>query len=168
MSLKKFIFFICFSLLFGGQSFAAIKVVGKFKNWESHFTQEGKELVCFALSQPIKKEPQNLNRAEARIFVTFRTKGNVQDEASVTGGYPYKKDAKIDVSIEDVNFKFESSENFAWLATKDQEIKLINLMKKKNDAKVIGISTRGNKTTDTYSLLGFTDAYNSAKNKCKK
>ena len=168
MSLKKFIFFICFSLLFGGQSFAAIKVVGKFKNWESHFTQEGKELVCFALSQPIKKEPQNLNRAEARIFVTFRTKGNVQDEASVTGGYPYKKDAKIDVTIEDVNFKFESSENFAWLATKDQEIKLINLMKKKNDAKVIGISARGNKTTDTYSLLGFTDAYNSAKNKCKK
>ena len=168
MSLKKFIFFICFSLLFGGQSFAAIKVVGKFKNWESHFTQEGKELICFALSQPIKKEPQNLNRAEARIFVTFRTKGNVQDEASVTGGYPYKKDAKIDVSIEDVNFKFESSENFAWLATKDQEIKLINLMKKKNDAKVIGISARGNKTTDTYSLLGFTDAYNSAKNKCKK
>jgi hypothetical protein len=168
MSLKKFIFFICFSLLFGGQSFAAIKVVGKFKNWESHFTQEGKELVCFALSQPIKKEPQNLNRAEARIFVTFRTKGNIQDEASVTGGYPYKKDAKIDVTIEDVNFKFESSENFAWLATKDQEIKLINLMKKKNDAKVIGISARGNKTTDTYSLLGFTDAYNSAKNKCKK
>ena len=168
MSLKKFIFFICFSLLFGGQSFAAIKVIGKFKNWESHFTQEGKELICFALSQPIKKEPQNLNRAEARIFVTFRTKGNVQDEASVTGGYPYKKDAKIDVTIEDVNFKFESSENFAWLATKDQEIKLINLMKKKNDAKVIGISARGNKTTDTYSLLGFTDAYNSAKNKCKK
>ena len=168
MSLKKFIFFICFSLLFGGQSFAAIKVVGKFKNWESHFTQEGKELICFALSQPIKKEPQNLNRAEARIFVTFRTKGNVQDEASVTGGYPYKKDAKIDVTIEDVNFKFESSENFAWLTTKDQEIKLINLMKKKNDAKVIGISARGNKTTDTYSLLGFTDAYNSAKNKCKK
>ena len=142
--------------------------MGKFKNWESHFTQEGKELVCFALSQPIKKEPQNLNRAEARIFVTFRTKGNIQDEASVTGGYPYKKDAKIDVTIEDVNFKFESSENFAWLATKDQEIKLINLMKKKNDAKVIGISARGNKTTDTYSLLGFTDAYNSAKNKCKK
>ena len=168
MSLKKFIFFICFSLLFGGQSFAAIKVVGKFKNWESHFTQEGKELVCFALSQPIKKEPQNLNRAEARIFVTFRTKGNIQDEASVTGGYPYKKDAKIDVTIEDVNFKFESSENFAWLTTKDQEIKLINLMKKKNDAKVVGISARGNKTTDTYSLLGFTDAYNSAKNKCKK
>ena len=168
MSLKKFIFFICVSLLFGGQSFAAIKVVGKFKNWESHFTQEGKELVCFALSQPTKKEPQNLNRAESRMFVTFRTKNNIQDEASVTGGYPYKKDAKIDVSIEDVNFKFESSENFAWLTTKDQEIKLINLMKKKNDAKVIGISTRGNKTTDTYSLLGFTDAYNSAKNKCKK
>ena len=48
------------------------------------------------------------------------------------------------------------------------EIKIVRQMKKGNQAKVIGISARGNKTTDTYSLLGFTDAYNSAKNQCKK
>jgi hypothetical protein len=117
---------------------------------------------------PIKKEPGNLNRAESRMFVTFRTKANIRDEISVTSGYPYKKDEKVNVTVNDNNFVFESSENFAWLTSKDQEIKIINLMKKKNDAKVIGISARGNKTTDTYSLLGFTDAYNSAKNKCKK
>lgn len=102
------------------------------------------------------------------MFVTFRTKKNIDNEVSVTSGYPYKKDEKVTVTIDDDLFAFESSENFAWLINKDQGIKIINLMKKKNTAKVIGVSARGNKTTDSYSLLGFTAAYNSAKNKCKK
>ena len=110
----------------------------------------------------------NYNGDEIKLNVTFRTKDNTRDEVSVTGGYPYKKDASVDVTISNSNFKFQSSDNFAWLPKKDDEIKIIRQMKKKNDAKVVGISARGNKTTDTYSLLGFTDAYNSAKNKCKK
>ena len=40
-------------------------------------------------------------------------------------------------------------------------------LKKANKAHVIGKSSRGNKTRDTYSLMGFTDAYNSAKKNCK-
>ena len=169
MHLIKNSFLIFFSFfLFSNTADANIRIIDKFKNWESHFTQDGENLVCFAISMPIKKEPGNLNRAESRIFVTFRTKGSVHDEVSVTSGYPYKKDEKVNVAINEDSFVFESSDNFAWLTSKDQEIKIINLMKKKNDAKVVGMSTRGSKTTDTYSLLGFTDAYNSAKNKCKK
>ncbi len=168
MPLKKFIFLFLISIFSFEQSFADIKIAGKFKNWESHYTEDGKDLICFALSIPTKMEPKNLNRAEARLFVTFRTKDNTQDEVSITGGYPYKKGAKVNLTISNSSFGFESSENFAWLPSKDQEIKLVSIMKKKNDAQVVGLSSRGNKTTDTYSLLGFTDAYNSAKNKCKK
>jgi hypothetical protein len=169
MHLIKNSFFIFFLLItFSSTTQANIKILDKFKNWESHFTQDGGNLVCFAVSMPVKKEPGNLNRAEARIFVTFRTKENIQDEVSVTSGYPYKKGEKVNVTINEDNFGFESSDNFAWLTSKDQEIKIINLMKKKNTAKVMGVSARGNKTTDSYSLLGFTAAYNSAKNKCKK
>ena len=160
------IFFLLFT--FSSTTQANIKILDKFKNWESHFTQDGGNLVCFAVSMPVKKEPGNLNRAEARIFVTFRTKENIQDEVSVTSGYPYKKGKKVNVTINENNFGFESSDNFAWLTSKDQEIKIVNLMKNKNNAKVVGVSARGNKTTDSYSLLGFTAAYNSAKNKCKK
>ena len=169
MHLIKNSFFIFFLLItFSSTTQANIKILDKFKNWESHFTQDGGNLVCFAVSMPVKKEPGNLNRAEARIFVTFRTKENIQDEVSVTSGYPYKKGEKVNVTINENNFGFESSDNFAWLTSKDQEIKIVNLMKNKNNAKVVGVSARGNKTTDSYSLLGFTAAYNSAKNKCKK
>lgn len=164
---KNCLIFLIF-LIFSNTAHANIKILDKFKNWETQFTQEGENLVCFAVSMPVKKEPGNLNRAESRIFVTFRTKKNIDNEVSVTSGYPYKKDEKVTVTIDDDLFAFESSENFAWLINKDQGIKIINLMKKKNTAKVIGVSARGNKTTDSYSLLGFTAAYNSAKNKCKK
>jgi len=168
MSIKKSILYFLAILFVTGHASAEIKIEGKFKNWESHFTKQGSDLVCFAISMPIKMQPKNLNRAESRIFVTFRTKGNIRDEVSVTGGYPYKKNTPINVSIASSNFKFSSLEKFAWLPSKDDEIKIIRQMKKKNDAKVIGVSGRGNKTIDTYSLLGFTDAYNSAKNKCRK
>ncbi len=168
MSIKKSILYLLVSLLIAGQASAAIQIKGKFKNWESHFTKQGDDLICFAISMPMTMEPKNLNRAEARIFVTFRTKDNIRDEVSVTVGYPYKKNIPVDVSIGSNNFKFSSSEKFAWLPGKNDEIKIVRQMKRGNQAKVIGISARGNKTTDTYSLLGFTDAYNSAKNQCKK
>lgn len=168
MSVKKIIVFIFISFFIHFKVSADIKIAGKFKNWESHYTEDGKDLVCFALSRPIKMEPKNLNRAEARVFVTFRTKNNIQDEVSITSGYPYKKDVKVNLNVANDSFSFVSSDNFAWLPNKDYEIKLVSLMKKKNDLKLVGTSARGNKTTDTYSLLGFTDAYNSAKNKCKK
>jgi len=168
MCIKKIIFVFIFSFFISSVAMSAIKIEGKFKNWESHYTEDGKDKVCFAVSMPIKKEPSNLNRAEARIFVTFRTKTNIVDEVSITGGYPYKKDSQVSVRIDNASFKFDVSDNFAWLINNKDEVKIIQQMKKKNELKATGLSARGNKTYDTYSLLGFTDAYNSAKNKCKK
>ena len=168
MCIKKIIFVFIFSFFVSSVAMSAIKIEGKFKNWESHYTEDGKDKVCFAVSMPIKKDPSNLNRAEARIFVTFRTKRNVVDEVSITGGYPYKKDSQVSVGIDNASFKFDVSDNFAWLINNKDEVKIIQQMKKKNELKATGLSARGNKTYDTYSLLGFTDAYNSAKNKCKK
>ena len=168
MHIKKNLLIIFFLITFNSFSIGAIKIEGKYKNWESHFTGNKKDLVCFAVSMPIKKEPKNLNRAEARIFVTFRNKDDIRDEVSITGGYPYKKGSQVKVRFGSSSFKFDISENFAWLTSSKDETKIIKLMKRKNKLKITGMSARGNKTYDTYSLLGFTAAYNSAKNKCKK
>jgi hypothetical protein len=108
-----------------------------------------------------------LNRAESRIFVTFRPKDGVSNEISVTSGYPFKKQSNVNVNISNSSFKFETKGNFAWMTSLDDELTMIRVMKKSNRAEVIGISSRGNKTRDTYSLMGFTDAYNAAKKNCK-
>ena len=48
MSIKKSILYLLVSLLIAGQTSAAIQIKGKFKNWESHFTKQGDDLICFA------------------------------------------------------------------------------------------------------------------------
>ena len=135
--------------------------------WESQYSGKGKDKICFAVSIPTKMSPANLNRAESRIFVTFRPNDGVSNEIGVTNGYPFKKKSDVNVNVGNAQFKFETKGNFAWMASLDDELKMIRAMKKANKAQVIGVSSRGNKTRDTYSMMGFTDAYNTARKNCK-
>ena len=48
---------------------------------------------------------------------------------------------------------------------KDDSI-IINAMKAGKSMKVVGYSQRGTETIDTYSLIGFTKAYDSLKQDC--
>jgi hypothetical protein len=167
MSIKKVFLILIFSVLLNGSANAQIKIEKRFKMWESQFTEESGNKVCFAVSVPTKMSPANLNRAESRIFVTFRPKDGVSNEISVTNGYPFGKKSNVNVNVGNAQFKFETKGNFAWMTSLDEELKMIRAMKKANKAQVIGISSRGNKTRDTYSMIGFTDAYNAARKNCK-
>jgi hypothetical protein len=167
MSIKKVFLILIFSVLLNGGANAQIKIEKRFKMWESQFTEESGNKVCFAVSVPTKMSPANLNRAESRIFVTFRPKDGVSNEISVTNGYPFGKKSNVNVNVGNAQFKFETKGNFAWMTSLDEELKMIRAMKKANKAQVIGISSRGNKTRDTYSMIGFTDAYNAARKNCK-
>ena len=168
MPLKKIIPILIFSLFFMNNVNAEIKIEKRFKMWESQYSGKGKDKICFAVSIPTKMSPANLNRAESRIFVTFRPNDGVSNEISVTNGYPFKKKSNVNVNVGNAQFKFETKGNFAWMTSLDDELKMIRAMKKANKAQVIGVSSRGNKTRDTYSMMGFTDAYNTARKNCKK
>ena len=98
MSLKKIIYTFCISIFVCSYSVAQIKIEKKYKMWESQFVVEGKSKICFAVSMPTRMSPKNLNRAESRIFVTFRPGDGVSNEISITNGYPFSK--KSNVSLE--------------------------------------------------------------------
>ena len=59
-----------------------------------------------------------------------------------------------------------SKGRFAWVVDNADEIKLIATMKKASRLMIIGNSSKGEQTTDHYSMMGFTKAYNSAKKNC--
>ncbi len=166
MPIKKILFVSFVSLIFVSNADAKIKIEKKFKMWESQYVEDGKNKTCFAVSMPTKMSPASLNRAESRIFVTFRPNDGVSNEISVTNGYPFQKKSNVNVNVGNALFKFETKGTFAWMTTLDDELKMIKAMKKANKAQVIGTSSRGNKTKDTYSLMGFTDAYNAARKNC--
>ena len=166
MSLSVLLFSIICLLSFEQKIFAQIKLDGQFKNWTAQNTNINGQQVCYAVSSPIASDPKTLNRAESRIFVSFRANDKIQNEISVTSGYNYKASSKVNLAIEKREFNFETEDNFAWLTKYEDEISLIELMRKSTQAKVTATSVRGTKTIDTFSLNGFSDAYEAAKKKC--
>ena len=61
---------------------------------------------------------------------------------------------------------FFSQKNFAWLLDDEEEKKFIKLMKRATNLIVKARTTNGAETTDHYSMMGFTKAYNTAKKTC--
>ncbi|NCW71175.1 MAG: hypothetical protein EBV96_03555 [Proteobacteria bacterium] len=83
MSLRVLLFSIICLLSFEQKIFAQIKLDGQFKNWTAQNTNINGQQVCYAVSSPIASDPKTLNRAESRIFVSFRA--NDKDTFSLNG-----------------------------------------------------------------------------------
>ena len=165
MLFKKILVIVVFTV-FSLNSFANTpRSTGKYKNWES-FTVEGeKGKICFAQSVPTKRAPAAIKREKSKIFVTFRPLENIKDEISLTSGHDYKS-STVTASSGKRRYSFFSQKDFAWLLDDQEEQKFIKLMKKATDVIVKARTTNGAETTDHYSMMGFTKAYNTAKKTC--
>ena len=165
MDLKK-IFFVFFFIVFTSSVFANIpRSIGKYKNWESYTIQTDKGKICFAQTKPVKRSPSSIKRKESRIFVSFRPNDNIVDEVSVTSGHNYKTSSVTGKTGKN-NFSFFSQNDFAWLLDEKEEKSLIKIMKRATSLMIIAKTTDGAETTDHYSMMGFTKAYNTAKKVC--
>jgi len=165
MHLKK-IFTLLFLITFAFQANANTpRSTGKYKNWESFSAETDKGKVCFAQTIPTKRAPLSIKRNASRLFVTFRPGENIKDEISITSGHSYKSSTVTAKSGKN-NFTFFSQDNFAWLLDEKEEQGLIKLMKKATNLIIKARTTNGAETTDHYSMMGFTKAYNTAKKTC--
>tara|TARA_B100000686_G_C16063951_1_gene605986 strand:+ start:45 stop:548 length:504 start_codon:yes stop_codon:yes gene_type:complete len=166
MDCKKLFSYIIFFLIIGnGNLVANPKSVGKFKNWESFTLQSEKGKICFAQTIPAKRVPSSFKREESRLFVTFRPAQSIQDEVSLTSGHIYKA-STVRAKSGKKSFDFFSQDKFAWLLDNREEKNFIKLMKKATNLMIIARANNGTETTDHYSMMGFTKAYNTAKKSC--
>ena len=168
MPLKKIFITILFSLIcsisFGEEN---LKSVGKFKDWESFILSQEGNKVCFAQSTPVVRAPKKLKRDPSRLFVSFRPAENIKNEVSVTNGYKFKPKAPVTAKSGKKSYDLFSKGRFAWIVDNKDEAKLIVTMKKASRLMIIGNTDKGDQTTDHYSMMGFTKAYNTAKKSCR-
>jgi len=129
------------------------------------YTQEGTK-ICFAQSVPILRAPKKLKRQPSRLFVSFRPKENIKNEISVTNGYTFKPKAPVTAKSGKKSYDLFSKGNFAWVVDADDEKKLILTMKKASRLMIIANTDKGDQTTDHYSMMGFSKAYNAARKSC--
>tara|TARA_Y100000590_G_scaffold228268_1_gene257603 strand:+ start:402 stop:908 length:507 start_codon:yes stop_codon:yes gene_type:complete len=167
MPIKKILLLILFSfacsISYGEEN---LKSIGKFKDWESFILSQEGNKICYAQSIPVVRAPKKLKREPSRLFVSFRPAENIKNEVSVTNGYEFKAKTPVIAKSGKKTYDFFSKGRFAWVVDNEDEKKLIATMKKASRLMIIGNTDKGNQTTDHYSMMGFTKAYNTAKKSC--
>ena len=167
MSIKKILYIILFFSVFNIASAEEnLKSIGKFKDWESFVLSKEGNKICFAQSTPIIRAPKKLKRDPSRLFVSFRPNENIKNEISVTNGYEFKLKAPVAAKSGKKSYDLFSKGKFAWVVDDKDEKKLIVTMKKASRLMIVGNTNKGDQTTDHYSMMGFTKAYNTAKKSC--
>ena len=165
MLLKKIII-IAVLTVFSLNAFANTpRSTGKYKNWESFTVETDKGKICFAQTVPTKRAPAAIKREQSKLFVTFRPSESIKDEVSLTSGHDYKS-STVTASSGKKKYSFFSQKNFAWLLDDQEERNFIKLMKRATNLIIKARTTKGAETTDHYSMMGFTKAYNTAKKTC--
>ena len=169
MPIKKIIYTILFLTIFNfANAEENLKSLGKFKDWESFVLSKEGNKICFAQSIPVVRAPKKLNRDPSRLFVSFRPNENIKNEISVTNGYEFKQKVPVKAKSGKKSYDLFSKGRFAWVVDNGDENKLIVTMKKASRLMIIGNTDKGDQTTDHYSMMGFTKAYNSAKKNCSQ
>ena len=165
--IKKILIITSFYFVFGTLNAEEnLKSAGKFKDWESFILSQEGNKICFAQSIPVVRAPKKLKRDPSRLFVSFRPVENIKNEVSVTNGYDFKLKAPVTAKSGKKAYDLFSKGRFAWVVDSKDEQKLIVTMKRASRLMIVGNTEKGNQTTDHYSMMGFTKAYNSAKKNC--
>ncbi len=141
--------------------------IGTNKAWDAYtYTENGKKN-CYMVSKPTRSRPSNVQRGDIYFMVTHRPAEDVRDEISIYIGYPYKQGAPADVRIGSQSHVLVTEGENAWAPDPKADARLVKMMKRGTTMDLRGLSARGTKTTDRFSLLGFTAAHKLIDKACK-
>lgn len=147
---------------------AAPKRLGTYKDWSALMLVQGGEKQCYMVSLPKSMAPKGVKRGEVSLLVTHWPARKIVNEVSVVTGYSYKKGSDVKAKIKkSKTFTMFTSEDRAWANNADEDKAMVKALKAGATVTVTGTSSRGTKTTDVYSLSGFSAAYRSISKACK-
>jgi len=134
------------------------KPIGSYGDWQALTYEESGKSVCYVFTEPAKKEGQYTTRGQVYALVTHRPADKKLNVFTIISGYTFKEDSDAILEIGDQKFTLFTQEGMAW-ANDEDDPKIVDALKKGTGMVVHGTSARGTETIDTYSLLGFSKAY---------
>ena len=143
-----------------------IERIGDFGGWSAYRFQENGQKTCYMASAPSKDEGDYQKRGKIYARVTHRPAESTRDEVSVLAGYTYKDKSFVTATIGNKTFDLFTDKDTAWAPDVTTDSQLVKAMKAGQNMIVRGTSSRGTETKDTYSLIGFTKAYNAISKAC--
>ena len=143
------------------------------KDWSIFQAEAEGRKVCWIVSQPTKTaafrngKSVQVNRGDVFLMISIRPADGVTNEVSFLSGYPFKKGSEVKASVGRKKFTLFTEGENAWAPSAKDDAALIDAFRRGARAKVEGVSKRGTKTVDTFSLSGFTAALEAAVGLCK-
>ena len=99
-------------------------------------------------------------------MITHRPAEKSKDVFSYITGYTYKSGGEVKISVNGETFILAGQGENAWTPSDALDAKLATAIQKGSTMVVEGISSRGTKTKDTFSLNGSGDAYAAISKAC--
>ena len=121
---------------------------------------------CYIGSIPIETDLSKEKKRDDTYIVVYTMIGNQDAAIQIDAGYNYKLNKDIIVTIDSTNYKFYTTEDVSDSAWTNDDDKVIFAMKKGLELMISGESSRGTITNDTYTLKGFTSAFNQLAEDC--
>lgn len=159
--------------LASAETLAEQKTIGTYGEWTAFTDREDGKPLCYIGSAPKKAEGAYTSRGATYVLVSIRPAETSNGVVTVEAGYSYKADSKVNVDIDGTKYELytrnrdNDKKGDAWAVGDNGDKALIAAMKAGTSMVVKGTSSRGTLTTDTYSLSGFTAAYNAIDQACK-
>ena len=154
-------------LMLAPSAHAGTELLGVFKDWTAQTYSQNGVPVCMMWSQPGEAQGDYTTRGDIYVFVTHRPSEKKLDEIRFESGYPFKPSSEVAVTIGEQRFTLTTDASTAWSPGTTQERKMVAAMRSGHSMVVEGTSRRGTRTTDTYSLQGFTAAHKVINKACK-
>lgn len=170
--MKKVIWVLCVACLFTFVKNVSatppdLTILGTFHSWTAYSFQETDGKVCYMAAEPTKSAGKYTYRGDVFLSVTHRPNDKSYDVVSIQAGFTYKKGTKPTLRVDNrKTVNLEAVKDMAWVKEAAIDKKLVQDMIKGGEAVAYGQSVRGTKITDTFSLKGFTKAYEAINEAC--
>jgi Invasion associated locus B (IalB) protein len=144
-------------------------LLGQYGDWGAYTASPGGKKICFAIAKPSSSEtnPPNRPRNPAYMFISSRPADKVSNEVSIIIGYPFKPNSEATVDIGSTSFALYTQQDGAWIKNAADEAHMVEAMRAGQSAVVKGMSAKGTRTTDTFSLRGLSQALDRTDQDCK-
>ena len=140
------------------------RLIGEFTDWTAAALGSGAQQICYAFTRP-QGDSQNAppNRSLVMLTVTHRPEG--RDQIALRAGYAYPRNATVEVSVGTTSFEFFTAGTDAFAR---EAAPVIAAFRRGLTAIASGPAPQGRtgRVTDSFSLRGFTAAYEAISREC--
>lgn len=142
------------------------RLLGKFGDWQAFSFDEKGSKVCYMASQPKSAKGKYASRGDVFALVTHRPAEGTRNVFSYIAGYSYKAASDVTLKIDSQKITLFTQDDTAWALDAKTDNKIAEALQKGSKMTVVGTSSRGTLTTDTFSLKGSTAAYDAISKEC--